>query len=323
MFVTNNSTRDKGTNAPETDTRYDIKTYESYDIDVVRRTSPAICRDRAPARPVASIHRRCAAREKRVRAPGDHAPPDRTAPRTRHPAGRTVSPQAARPRPIRAARACHECRESTELARSATAGGQLAKAGHRGAGRHIFIAQRTTERRATHRGTVKKKKPWRRHRGPNNAAHGHRTTPRAQARTRRRATTTGPDAPTRTPDRSMHVKPVVTHSISWPHAPYISGSNGMSLCKHSAAEPAAAHPPLEVSCQAQLQKHASSLVVSPSVSPKLTPGLPVVLIRVRPVYPRLLLDRGAMSQDTSDVQTEDRDRRGGCLAGEGLNERRP
>ena len=120
MFVTNNSTRDKGTNAPETDTRYDIKTYESYDIDVVRRTSPAICRDRAPARPVASIHRRCAAREKRVRAPGDHAPPDRTAPRTRHPAGRTVSPQAARPRPIRAARACHECRESTELARSAS-----------------------------------------------------------------------------------------------------------------------------------------------------------------------------------------------------------
>ena len=244
----------RGTNAPETDTRYDIKTYESYDIDVVRRTSPAICRDRAPARPVASIHRRCAAREKRVRAPGDHAPPDRTAPRTRHPAGRTVSPQAARPRPIRAARACHECRESTELARSASGW----PAGHRGAGRHIFIAQRTTERRATHRGTVKKKKPWRRHRGPNNAAHGHRTTPRAQARTRRRATTTGPDAPTRTPDRSMHVKPVVTHSISWPHAPYISGSNGMSLCKHSAAEPAAAHPPLEVSCQAQLQKHASS-----------------------------------------------------------------
>ena len=123
MFVTRTirqGTKVQSTNAPETDTRYDIKTYESYDIDVVRRTSPAICRDRAPARPVASIHRRCAAREKRVRAPGDHAPPDRTAPRTRHPAGRTVSPQAARPRPIRAARACHECRESAELARSAS-----------------------------------------------------------------------------------------------------------------------------------------------------------------------------------------------------------
>ena len=65
------------------------------------------------------------------------------------------------------------------------------------------------------------------------------------------------------------------------------------------------------------------LVISPSVSPKLTPGLPVVIIRVRPVHPRLLLDRGAMRRDTSDVQTEDRDRRGGCLASDRLNERRP
>ena len=65
------------------------------------------------------------------------------------------------------------------------------------------------------------------------------------------------------------------------------------------------------------------LVISPSVSPKLTPGLPVMIIRVRPVHPRLLLDRGAMRRDTSDVQTEDRDRRGGCLASDRLNERRP
>ena len=68
---------------------------------------------------------------------------------------------------------------------------------------------------------------------------------RAGARTQTRYTH---DAPTCAPaDRCMHI----IHSVSCPHAPYISGSKcGMPLCKHPETEPAAAHPPVEVSCQA-------------------------------------------------------------------------
>ena len=97
--------------------------------------------------------------------------------------------------------------------------------------------------------------------GPNDHAHRARTdtarggrVQRAGARTQTRYTH---DAPTCAPaDRCMHI----IHSVSCPHAPYISGSKcGMPLCKHPETEPAVAHPPLEVAAVAgQLQKHPSS-----------------------------------------------------------------
>jgi len=91
-------------------------------------------------------------------------------------------------------------------------------------------------------------------RGPNDHARAHRArtdtarggrAEHAGARTQTRYTH---DAPPCAPaDRCMHI----IHSVSCPHAPYISGSKcGMPLCKHPETEPAAAHPPVEVSCQA-------------------------------------------------------------------------
>ena len=90
-------------------------------------------------------------------------------------------------------------------------------------------------------------------RGPNDHAHRARTDTARGGRAARGRPHTDKirythDAPTCAPaDRCMHI----IHSVSCPHAPYILGCKcGMPLCKHPETEPAAAHPPVEVSCQA-------------------------------------------------------------------------
>jgi hypothetical protein len=157
-------------------------------------------------------------------------------------------------------------------------------------------------------------------RGPNDA---HRATPRAapssaRAPAHRQDTrTTRPRAPPRTAACISYTQSLVLmHRTSQAvNVTCLSASTlRLSPRLHTHQWKSAVRPATEA---------LVVLVISPSVSPKLTPGLPVVIIRVRPVHPRLLLDRGAMRRDTSDVQTEDRDRRGGCLASDRLNERRP